>query len=1736
MKRKLGKEVSDVVNHVPADGRYPMKVLNANAVDTSKDPGSLRESLTEKGSPSEKGAKCILGEKKTWADALSCTSVPNANSSSAFSSMRTRNSGQNVSSEMNALPGDRSVSSLSDSSKLSWKTVVCNLPSSSLIASACSETPVSSTTDDKRTSSKEKTKVEESKEVMRALPSADSLQLVEDLKKEEGSLESEEKGNRTSDEPDEKEREGESVLLCNPDAGTAKARPASTKVVKLPKDPSQKGGSHVTTISSETSIETLRALRQFGAGFFLSSNASAPHKVLERSASHEPLKKPICCYSTTSVSSTPRLTVDVTRLQEGMECTRKKVEKFSDSCRANTSTLLNENVNTDERWMEIAERKMADRALSPVVVRNSSNDKASDTASHATFTDNMGGTGLLATDKAGPKDEEETADLLTAMLLRYCRTSETFTAASAKRLNLNPQGYPNETAGSTSNESRVETGQKDVDCSTPCNTTGFPPPVGENGTEDNKVPPTWSVKQEIGSTDETESETTHTSRSGRSDMTSRTEEATSLDSHEKQSEDEKNEEEIKLPPSPAPPTPELVLFGELKDLFMTRDVTAHLLEVMRELLSHTKVIPHYHFCSNGNLQQQNSSKGGGSITGNPKGSNCTEGRNSNGSAESSTEADGCHTTVLQEQQQQALVEEARRRENAHQVILILLKQMEEKKMQESKGIETVPTETLLKRVEDALEAITFSHSPPFETTTTSNLSTSNSSIPVFSTGVPFSAAPVPNMLKEFNYNLFSTTVQTNYSMDHPFSAASGDPSSWPISAVNSTTDWTHLSPMSTSSPTSLAFLPLLPKLSFRSSSEHAPGEFSSATPDVRFASPSVAAHKTIEECCYENNDYSPYACSTLPGHPVSVPVSVQSMAECTRLTRFGVQQFSYSSNSPGEVPHHLVSSRNDPIHSSPYASFVPSASPLPSGPVPKRMKKGRERKKASKCGELPSVQNAGTDLHGNNSVGLGMACAPSKSASFAQPYSPFQRLLPFTCASPSLYSTPKPVSQSSAFPLPFSGHSAAFNSTTAVTGVAVKVHNPFVSQVLEETRTHSSVSSVSSTSSSPDTFQWRLNINEEEWFSGQDETQRSLQVQLERGKSNESSPTLSYPPPSEPTNPSECVSSPCHLENLQECLCSGPTDIAAVRTTQHRCTLPSFDSKPTSQKNSLCCLIKEEEGVSKHLPLSSDDLSSPPERKTPDHEMALRNQNMRAATFHSSQTTFVEGQTKTLPSIPIEESEEGRKIRMEASVDCLGVDGSLQTAIKQPEDKDLGHLPEFFSEAIPSFTAVRAAGGSVTSIEHTTFLASSTPSAIPDREIHEILSAPMEEISILPIEPFSSSASPTLKQIERTVTHPFDDQHFTEAVPRVASPLLVNSSASMHGTPLTSPSFAQWSTESLQTCTLPPTPQTYQMDFNSPVGRQGDEATEVDKGPSTPASRLNYSTLLETSPVPRPCISSAVSALHPLRLECESRERVQLSYDCGEPHDRIFGGVPFLFNFDVENDHDQHAVKKKGDTGFTAKNQPLTSEQSHGKSENMMMKPEEEERVHTCPGEHSKTPLDEMVNLTALPLVGSNPWESPPSWSCSETFLNVNAQDFVPSSLSFTIPTDPETIFQSTETHTVPHTGTNSLTFDVPSPLWFSSNPSRIGSNTLPLPSQHSSSTPELFASRNANCWPSVGGKSKKERFIDSAVMQINALASCMDPTSVSHGPSQRRKVPNGEAVLIHRVEKPLTRGNGISH
>lgn len=133
-------------------------------------------------------------------------------------------------------------------------------------------------------------------------------------------------------------------------------------------------------------------------------------------------------------------------------------------------------------------------------------------------------------------------------------------------------------------------------------------------------------------------------------------------------------------------TPELMLFEELVELCTTREVTPHLLELVRELLSRTRVIPHYN--------------------------------NSGGSA-----------------QQQALLDEVKRREYAQQLILILLNQLKERKLQERMGLQpSVSTEALVQRVQEALYATTnpkvssshvsnqFSSSVPAENTRGSSVS------------------------------------------------------------------------------------------------------------------------------------------------------------------------------------------------------------------------------------------------------------------------------------------------------------------------------------------------------------------------------------------------------------------------------------------------------------------------------------------------------------------------------------------------------------------------------------------------------------------------------------------------------------------------------------------------------------------------------------------------------------------------------------------------------------------------------------------------------------------------------------------------------------------------------------------------------------------------------------------------------------------------------------------------------
>lgn len=101
--------------------------------------------------------------------------------------------------------------------------------------------------------------------------------------------------------------------------------------------------------------------------------------------------------------------------------------------------------------------------------------------------------------------------------------------------------------------------------------------------------------------------------------------------------------------------PEVLLFNELVELCTTRDVTTHLLELVKELISRTRVIPHH----SGN----------------------------SGSA-----------------QHQVMYEEVRRREFAQQLILTLLNQLRERKINVEMGRDdVVPTSVIIQRMKESLD-------------------------------------------------------------------------------------------------------------------------------------------------------------------------------------------------------------------------------------------------------------------------------------------------------------------------------------------------------------------------------------------------------------------------------------------------------------------------------------------------------------------------------------------------------------------------------------------------------------------------------------------------------------------------------------------------------------------------------------------------------------------------------------------------------------------------------------------------------------------------------------------------------------------------------------------------------------------------------------------------------------------------------------------------------------------------
>lgn len=1591
-----------------------------------------------------------------------------------------------------------------------------------------------------------------------------ALTLTLEVKEDQGRQESNGMQDPSTSQLETGEKETEPPVFSTAEPTMESARPATTTVVKLPKDSTQKEGSRVTTISSEMSIETLRLLRQYGAGFFLSSNARANPLGPDGNAIGSTLKSTHYSLSTTSVLRSTSKTEAMRPFTTSINSSSSVNEKPSSSSLelpSNGDAEKNSGQQIDEREYE------ADHSGTPTVVADSAEKEhaslelplkriekkdvlphekeklsTEDTPSpelFSTLTRKTSGADTSSAESVEAKDEEATADLLTLMFLRYCRNSETFTAASAKRSNLNPQSSQSEANGSASAEPRVGTTQDGAYStdSLPMPATTFPENEEEDG---DKAPSTWSVKQVTDEPTETNGNNIPSNTYGGTNTAITSETRSATETREGLKPEANHGEEVNAPPTPAPPIPELVLFEELTDLLMTRDVTAHLLEVVRELLSHTKVIPHYHFNGNGNTQQQNFSRGG-NHGGAGKGGGLAEGRKSNSTSDNACDTEVFMATALQVEQQKTLIEEARRRECARQVILILLKQMEEKKINEERWIETPSTETLLKQAKEALETIPTSSPLAFETTTapppsTTTSSTSSYSIPVFSTSCPLTAFSTKKLLSETSFRHFSTTLQTTNQVEYLSSAAPDDRASWPLPDTNPTDEQNCL-PSMDSSPMAFSAASLFapPKLSSMKVTPFSMANSSSATPDIHFSSPSLAASTAGGESPYENPYYASYASRTQRLGPVSVPVSMNNIADCTRVTRFGVQQFSNPSNTPQEGPRYPNFSSDAPLRF-PGSSFLLPSLPLFAEPTCRQAKSTRANSNASKGNGALLIYEPATDLLGSTESTLEATCSPSESVETPQTYSPFHALLPLPPITTSPYSASISASNPSEFLISSSVHGAAFTTKAFSEGALPLGYNPFAPQVRKEMSSRHSSSSLSSFSSSPDPFILNPHINEE-WWSGEEENSKLLPVEAQGERSLEASvsPSLDSVIP-------------------RETLCLNHQTGVLQRKPQDVHSVPSMSSDPASQQNSVSSDMVGGNMKDGEVAYSSDDWCPTSELKNDEFLFVSSYDCTEAGITPSTRTTLnaetatsEAGESTMSPPLPREGSEDDQSRKNKVCVSLPEGNGYFETKLDEPKDEDPLHFadlqPEAISTAKPSSVVDRGSNPIGSSVSLSPFEQVSLCTPLEDRKVFSTqdpfcrpypemqLNEGTAEEYIERVQPGEIRDGSTLLLLLASTT----DTASNAANP---SPFAVWTTVDSRGTELPFTLFHDLSVSGTPSATSKSSsiqqPQTCKIEFNSSLYNNGDEATERAKTPLAPPSALLYNEMLGTTSVPLHSSALVDSASHSHVLNSDSKMEIALSHNLAPLDDSTLETAPLLFHFDDDSEHPHFARTETREEGLTEEHKMHSSEQQYTTSENMTPKPEQDEIfIFGSNDGRGELAVKEIPTYADAPPPDSIAWNSATSWASPENLWNVNAKDFVPTAASFRRHENPVAPFTTAGRRIHPTMEGDSFPFDSSQPTWPSMQNRNMIDSAIPHPFPHGAGNIGPFISRSGNSWSGNSAKSKKERFLDSTLLHLKSLSS-MELCSLPHGPSQRRKVCDGEPKLIRRVEKSASGGNAL--
>lgn len=1578
-------------------------------------------------------------------------------------------------------------------------------------------------------------------------------------KDEERELMSKKEMNLSLSEVNGEQDKATTSVTFSVERANANAQPASTTVTKLPKNSTARVGSHVTTISTQMSIETLRALRQYGSASLRCMNGSLCLPTTQGAAGaskfHSSTSDPLSTFSASRQNNAK----DSTEILEKCVSSEGSMEnhsssncslgsnerraRFALSQRGGSSALVHVPSQTvpdgsatgDHGGVERVKDADVRTNLHDLKERNYSVEGRYE-SEDAMLTPNTTYDSLPSIIEAAAKEEEETRDLLTSVLLRYCRSSEAFSAASAKRMKIFSQSVESEEKANFFTARKNVTVRNDESGAVPY-ISNTAPSATENNEEVGDTASKWSVSQVDVTNIKSETENTYSSKRDKK-STGALLSASIIKSFDEVKAEGENEKEVEHLPSPLPPTPELVLFEELVELLTTRNVSADLLDLVRELLSRTKVIPHYHHSNTTCLQQQNLSIGSlaSAIKGRCHGE---KGRSCTVDSESGIGANAGN--LFQQQQQKIHLEEVGRRECAQQLILILLNQMKEKKIQESMGIEMVSTETIVKRVKEALKVATISalsYLPSLASLTSPATATPNDTTPIFSTSVSSVNTTSPMAMSKAIQMHCHEALQKN----NPQSFAS--PTDFAESVLGGVSmmnlsDEKNCSSSDYCSPSVCVVPEISPWLS--------PSVFStSALPLETHHNRFLSSH-----LAQQNFGKSSYGFSVPAIRPGSVPVAVHTTAACTRLTRFGVQQFSSCSTASSGAPQYPESVSTD--HSlSPFSSlFRPPAPFFSAGSLMRPENKWEMDSKAQEY-DQKNMHGLGTEYQICTSEEEGASCLPSKHELCDQKYSPFVPLLPFTSVIPppcSVSGSTLHHFSSCGYPL---GDTLHQNLEKVPLACLPTAYNPFARPLRQE-RCPSSYST--SSASSTDPFFWNSPVDGGEWWNDEIEESETLTKEKSIEKPNVSSPRHSTPvPPTLPHHQDSAFSSPSldsspgsvHQNVTDNCIAWNvyQTPVNAASSLNIVDHLPVFLSE--SQ-------VDETEIKNRDASVSCTQCSTPQELRILPNKQELQKNARASITSPPSEERFKKqangsntNSTKMLSFFLEENSDTDRGEAEEMAWQNTTLNFSMRREVRKELETDVPYSTEALPIVIPSFSpsdpivlhaAPVAVVGANLSVAPPT--SSCQECVSPHTSIDDKTSSAKE----LHFSPCSTAEihRDSISGNDTFCDHPV--QNRTEFTESFALPL----PPSMPETSLSSSAIAKSMQVDCQIPSLPlasfhdslcnftlfspsmnsplQTSHTYENGFNSTLCDSESKFCESGTTSLSPlllrSSRKEFTALSPSAH----CSSGFEFSLDHSASSRQSREQIDL---CVAP-EKIFGNSvrPATLDAELSEKNKSKMIIKMNyrETMVDDKKQQQKTKRESSRNQNGQEIIKQGMTKVMCEKNGAKQIVNEEVLRSADALHSKNTSiPSPSPLTSLGNLWNVEAQDFVPSFSSLCSSKNPPTLLSCTGNRTVSRKNPTSFTLDSNPAIRPSTTRREKRCKVRNLPINSSSVKLAFLQSLDANNYNNRDSE-KENKKNNGDIMKSTVLRGDNNSLrSSTPRPTQRRKVPYGEAVLLHRV------------